>query len=214
MGENVLSLHSVITRKFPAIFNSLYIPRIRALLHTCSKLNPKNKSGIKPNNCNVALTYSFLILSKKKSKNTKENLKEIKSIIFHPWHYLRCSRNRRIFFKREKSDDIPKGRVFTRRKLLSMHYYACRRYHPPEAYAGQACPRPSFARSFAVVHVFMHFQPVAASWLDSTHIHVRSWTSAIVRQTIYMYCSSMMYRERWPSEGQERTKAHKTLNCF
>lgn len=81
-----------------------------------------------------------------------------------PWIFFKFKTN--IISSRGGKHDIPKGRIFARREPLSTRYYASRRYKPLEAYAGQACPRPSFARSFAVVHVFMHFQPTAAaSWL-------------------------------------------------
>lgn len=129
----------------------------------------------------ITIPFSFLFRphphSKKKGK--KRSLSFLIRDAIHPCTEVEIA----VFFRggEGKSDDIPKGRIFARRELLSTRYYASRRYNPLEAYAGQACPRPSFARSFTVVHVFMHFHPTTASWLDSTHAHTHTHT--IVHQT-------------------------------
>lgn len=128
----------------------------------------------------LTIPFSFFFRLHPHSKKKKKE----RNVLFHFSSVTRFtpvprSKSQYFFEGGGKSDDIPKGRIFARRELLSTRYYASRRYNPLEAYAGQACPRPSFARSFTVVHVFMHFHPTTASWLDSTHAH----THMIVHQT-------------------------------
>lgn len=103
----------------------------------------------------------FVLIPIQKKKGKKRSLSFLIRDAIHPCTEVEIA----VFFRggEGKSDDIPKGRIFARRELLSTRYYASRRYNPLEAYAGQACPRPSFARSFTVVHVFMHFHPTTAS---------------------------------------------------
>lgn len=61
--------------------------------------------------------------------------------------------------------------------------------------------------SFVVSPWFMYLcifsQPPLLDW--SLHTRIYTYGPAIVRQAIYMYCSSMMCRERWPNKGRGRT---------
>lgn len=131
----------------------------------------------------LTIPFSFLSRPPPFSHPHPKKKKKERNVLFHFSSVTRFtpvprSKSQYFFEGGEKSDDIPKGRIFARRELLSTRYYASRRYNPLEAYAGQACPRPSFARSFTVVHVFMHFHPTTASWLDSTHVHTYTHTYA------------------------------------
>lgn len=142
--------------------------------------------------------------------NAGANPKGIKfSFISHPRRELSAGRNRSIFSAQGEATTFRKVAFSREECLVSTRYYASRRHNSLEAYAGQACPRPSFVRSFARGSCIYAFPPARCFLTRLRRTHTRR--RGIVCQTIYMYCSSMMCRKRWPAEGRTCSRGDREL---
>lgn len=147
----------------------------------------------------------------KKKKGKKRSLSFLIRDAIHPCTEVEIA----VFFRGGRKKRRHSERAHFREKRAAIHaLLRLQEVQPARGICGPSLSPSLFRSQFhrgSCIYAFPPNHCFLTRFHARTHTHDRA-PNAIVKQTIYMYCSSMMHRERWPSEGRKRTQPYK--NCF